>query len=51
MAESAWAYIAPESVESEPGATLIIDRMQQAMTLRVPLVVDFGLAGNWFEGK
>jgi len=43
-------FEAPETT-AEPAAALIVDRMQRAMTLRVPLVVDFGLAGNWFEGK
>jgi DNA polymerase-1 len=28
---------------------LIVDRMQKAMTLSVPLVADAGIGKNWFE--
>ena len=30
---------------------LIVDRMQRAMELDVPLVVDSGISGNWYEAK
>ncbi len=30
---------------------LIVDRMESAMELDVPLVVDAAASGNWFEGK
>jgi len=30
---------------------LIVDRMQSAMDLRVPLVVEASVASNWYEGK
>ena len=30
---------------------LIVDRMQRAMDLDVPLVVDSGISGNWYEAK
>lgn len=38
--------------EDAPRAkSLIIDRMQSAMSLTVPLKVDASIATNWFEGK
>ena len=39
------------ATNAEAAAGVIVDRMQQAMTLRVPLVVDYGLSANWYEGK
>ena len=30
---------------------LVVDRMQNAMTLSVPLKVDAHHAANWYEGK
>ena len=30
---------------------LVVDRMQRAMELDVPLVVDSGISGNWYEAK
>ncbi len=30
---------------------VIVDRMQRAMDLDVPLVVDSGISGNWHEAK
>ena len=36
---------------AEAAKSIIVDRMQQAMDLDVPLVVDSGISGNWFEAK
>jgi DNA polymerase-1 len=36
---------------AEAARTLITQRMEQAMTLSVPLKVDSSIADNWFEGK
>ncbi len=36
---------------AEAAKAIIVDRMQQAMSLDVPLVVDSGISGNWFEAK
>jgi DNA polymerase I-like protein with 3'-5' exonuclease and polymerase domains len=30
---------------------LIVERMERAMELRVPVKVDSALGTNWFEGK
>jgi DNA polymerase-1 len=43
-------FEAPED-SAEAARTLIVDRMQQAMELDVPLVVDSGISGNWYEAK
>ncbi|MEO1007827.1 MAG: DNA polymerase I [Planctomycetota bacterium] len=40
-----------DEADAEPARDLIVDRMQSAMNLRVPLVVDASIAGNWYEGK
>lgn len=37
--------------DAEKAKTLIVDRMQSAMDLRVPLVVEASVASNWYEGK
>jgi len=36
---------------AERARALIVDRMQSAMKLRVPLVVDSAISTNWYEGK
>ncbi len=43
-------FEAPEN-SAQAAAAVIVDRMQQAMSLRVPLVVDHGISKNWYEGK
>ncbi|MEM7756276.1 MAG: DNA polymerase, partial [Planctomycetota bacterium] len=43
-------FEAPEPT-ADAAAGLIVDRMQRAMDLRVPLVVDHGTSANWYEGK
>lgn len=37
--------------DAEKAKTLIVDRMQSAMDLSVPLVVEASVASNWYEGK
>ena len=36
---------------ADEAKALIVERMQKAMDLRVPLVVEASVAGNWYEGK
>lgn len=36
---------------ADAARAVIVERMQQAMTLDVPLVVDSGVSGNWYEAK
>lgn len=36
---------------AEDARLIIVDRMQRAMELDVPLVVDSGISGNWHEAK
>ena len=36
---------------AEDAKALIVQRMQSAMDLRVPLVVEANVASNWYEGK
>jgi DNA polymerase-1 len=36
---------------AEDAKSLIVERMQSAMDLRVPLVVEASVASNWYEGK
>lgn len=36
---------------AEDAAGVIVERMERAMTLRVPLVVDHAVSSNWFDGK
>jgi DNA polymerase-1 len=43
-------FEAPKA-SADDAAAVIVDRMQQAMTLRVPLVVDHGVSENWYAGK
>ena len=43
-------FEAPESCADEV-KSLVVDRMESAMTLSVPLVADASIATNWFEGK
>ena len=43
-------FEAPEAVATEAMA-LITERMEHAMKLDVPLVVDAGVSRSWFEGK
>ena len=37
--------------DAEQAKALIVERMQRAMDLRVPLVVEASVASNWYEGK
>jgi DNA polymerase-1 len=30
---------------------LVVDRMEQAVELRVPVVAEWGVGGNWYECK
>ena len=43
-------FEAPEAIAEEVRA-LIVDRMENAMQLTVPLKADSSIAKNWFEGK
>jgi DNA polymerase-1 len=43
-------FEAPEDRAEETRA-LVVERMEHAMTLRVPLKADASIAQNWFEGK
>ena len=43
-------FEAPED-EAEAARDLIVSRMEAAMELSVPLVVDSGISRTWFEGK
>lgn len=43
-------FEAPEDRAEETRA-LVVERMEHAMTLRVPLKADASIARNWFEGK
>lgn len=36
---------------AEDAMKLIVQRMESAMELDVPLVVEASASGNWFEGK
>ena len=36
---------------AETARAVIVDRMQHAMELDVPLIVDSGISGNWYEAK
>lgn len=36
---------------ADEAKALIVERMQKAMDLRVPLVVEASVASNWYEGK
>lgn len=36
---------------AEDARAVIVDRMQRAMELDVPLVVDSGISRNWYEAK
>ena len=40
-----------DTKNAEPAKALIEERMQGAMDLRVPLVVEASVASNWYEGK
>jgi len=43
-------FEAPEEI-AESVRALIVERMERAMTLSVPLKVDSSIARNWFDGK
>ena len=43
-------FESPKDVADE-AMKLIVERMESAMELDVPLVVDAAASGNWFEGK
>ncbi|MEL6328872.1 MAG: DNA polymerase I [Planctomycetota bacterium] len=43
-------FEAPDDIAGA-ARTLIVDRMERAMELRVPVVVDSGVGPNWFETK
>ncbi|USN99910.1 MAG: DNA polymerase I [Phycisphaeraceae bacterium] len=36
---------------ADQARAVIVDRMQHAMDLDVPLIVDSGISGNWYEAK
>ena len=36
---------------AEEAQRLIVERMERAMTLSVPLKVESAISTNWFEGK
>ncbi len=36
---------------AEAARAIIVDRMQKAMTLRVPLIADSAISSNWYDGK
>lgn len=40
-----------DEANAERARVLIVDRMESAMELRVPICVDSAISGNWFEGK
>jgi DNA polymerase-1 len=37
--------------EADAAKGVIVERMQGAMSLKVPLVVDAHVSENWYEGK
>lgn len=37
--------------KAEAARSIIVDRMQKAMSLRVPLIADSAISSNWYEGK
>lgn len=37
--------------KAETARAIIVDRMQKAMILRVPLIADSAISSNWYEGK
>jgi DNA polymerase-1 len=39
------------AVTAQEARVLVVERMEKAMTLSVPLKVDSSIADNWFEGK
>jgi len=43
-------FEAPKAIAGD-AMKLIVERMESAMELDVPLVVDASASGNWFEGK
>jgi DNA polymerase-1 len=43
-------FEAPDDRAEETRA-LVVDRMESAMQLRVPLKADASIAQNWFDGK
>lgn len=43
-------FEAPEAT-AEAARAIIVDRMQKAMELRVPLIADSAISTNWYEGK
>jgi len=40
-----------DASDAERVRALVVDRMQRAMDLRVPIVADASIAPNWFDGK
>lgn len=40
-----------DASDAERVRALVVDRMQRAMGLRVPIVADASIAPNWFDGK
>jgi len=40
-----------DEADAEPARRVIVDRMEHAMELSVPLVADSSISTNWFEGK
>ena len=43
-------FEAPEA-SAEAVKALVVERMESAMDLSVPLVADASIASNWYEGK
>jgi DNA polymerase-1 len=39
------------SDDVDPVRDLVVDRMENAMELAVPLVADWGVGANWYECK
>ena len=40
-----------DASNADAACALIVERMERAMHLDVPLVVDSAISTNWFEGK
>ena len=43
-------FEAPEA-SAEAVKSLVVERMESAMALSVPLVADASIASNWYDGK